>query len=399
MRNHWRTAAALLAAGTLVAMDVRSVIAVPAFARREQAPCQMCHFRIPELNATGRAYLRHGLRQESTATPTGADGNASSTSQPLGLPLNVNWSEYLTVMGHHDFILQKGAKPSFDAGGVDLWVGGPIDSHWSGLANPSFDAQNGGSSVDIAYGQYVTKAADRFYSARFGQVSPYAVRFNGGGPTNVSLTVPLILGTAGDTNFSWTPASFVRGVEMGAVGSPNWNVYVGAGQPHLDQPPAAPLFQNHTDLYASAERSLDARGDSLTAYGYWGHAWLTPTATNQAFNRLGLFGNYANYQIGLKVIAGYMAGNDNAADGRSLHNSGFFLLGEHLVTDRWAVYGRYDRLRQDLDAGGAQTIDGPTLGASYWASSEVWLTLETQSLRTTNQPSTRGAMLEFSWIF
>src|SRR5205814_405977 len=36
--------------------------AVPAFARQEGVTCQTCHFRPPELNAEGRAYLLRGLR-------------------------------------------------------------------------------------------------------------------------------------------------------------------------------------------------------------------------------------------------------------------------------------------------------------------------------------------------
>ncbi len=45
-------------------LQVRTSQAVPAFARRESAKCQMCHFRLPELNEDGHSYIRRGLREE-----------------------------------------------------------------------------------------------------------------------------------------------------------------------------------------------------------------------------------------------------------------------------------------------------------------------------------------------
>ena len=45
-------------------IEVESARAVPAFARREGAQCQMCHFRLPELNEDGHSYIRRGLREE-----------------------------------------------------------------------------------------------------------------------------------------------------------------------------------------------------------------------------------------------------------------------------------------------------------------------------------------------
>lgn len=35
-----------------------------AFARRESAKCQMCHFRLPELNEDEHSSIRRGLREE-----------------------------------------------------------------------------------------------------------------------------------------------------------------------------------------------------------------------------------------------------------------------------------------------------------------------------------------------
>ena len=54
----------LLFVTTLSSLQAQNVLAVPAFARRESAKCQMCHYRLPELNEDGHSYIRRGLREE-----------------------------------------------------------------------------------------------------------------------------------------------------------------------------------------------------------------------------------------------------------------------------------------------------------------------------------------------
>ena len=46
---------ALLFVAVVSILQVQSSDAVPAFARREGAKCQMCRFRLPELNEDGHA--------------------------------------------------------------------------------------------------------------------------------------------------------------------------------------------------------------------------------------------------------------------------------------------------------------------------------------------------------
>jgi hypothetical protein len=414
-------------------IDAPAAQAIPAFARREGVKCQMCHFRLPELNEDGHAYLRRGLREEPPGAmggmgesgkqsrpdekkaPPSAMGNMgqsgktemsgmqkdmpskapdAATPRPLGEPLPVNWANYLTIMGHHTFTAQTGEEPSFDAGAIDLWVAGPTDHRWSALANPSFDIQNGGSSVDQAYGQFITHWDARFQSARFGQTLPLAILFNQGGPS-MTLSTPAVLSTGPDTGTSWTPATLLRGAEFGAVNLPRWNAYVGAGQPHLEG--AATGSEAHTDIYASAESLIGKNGDSLTLYGYSGRAWLSPTARERDFHRIGVFGNA--YWTNTKAVVGYLTGRDKDTNNVSLKNSGYFVLGEHLLSERWAVYARYDHLQQDLSAGGSQAIRGPALGVSWWAQTQVRLTLEAQLLKTTGQRDNKTLMTEFMWLF
>ena len=391
-------------------IGVPAAQSIPLFARREKMQCQKCHFRVPELKEDGHAYARRGLREE----PPGTMGNmkeqgnteiagmqkempsdASDTMTPhkLGQPLPFQWGDFLTVMGTHSLTLQKGAEPTFDAGVIDLLSAGHIGSKWSGLANPSFDIQNGVASFDQVYGQFITHWDDKFQSARFGQTLPFAILLNQGGPS-MTLSTPLALSTMPDTGTSWTPATLMRGLEIGAVNTPRWNAYLGAGQPHLDSSPAG--SEANTDIYASAEYLLGKNDTSITLYGYNGHAWLSPVATKQGFHRIGVFGNA--YWPKTKAVAGYLVGSDKDASNHSLDSSGYFLLGEQLLSERWSAYARYDHMRQDLAAGGSQSTWGPTLGVSWWAQTQVRLTLEAQLLKTTGQQENGLLMAELMWL-
>ncbi|HEY3375909.1 MAG TPA: hypothetical protein VGL77_00310 [Armatimonadota bacterium] len=384
-----------------------TVYAIPAFARREGMSCQMCHFRPPELNEDGRAYLRRGLREEPPGAQSAMDMPANqmpmggtptkapvaATPRPLGEPLPFQWADYLSVIGHHMYTLQQGQRPQFDAGIIDVWVAGPLDRHWSGLANPSFNIEDGGSSVDQAYGQAITRWNSRFGSARFGQLLPFAILLNQGGPS-MPLSTPLILSTPADTGTVWSPTTLVRGVEVGAINLPRWNAYLGVGQPHLE---GAPDLERHTDLYASAEYLIDPRGNSITAYGYWGTASFFPGNTQENFHRLGVFGNI--FLPKTKIVAGYLQGADQLGTGQTLEDHGAFLQAEQLLSDRWAAYVRYDHLNRDLSAGGGQTMQGPTLGVSWWAQTQVRLTSEVQVLQVTGERQNRVFTTEFMWAF
>jgi len=400
--------------------------AVPAFARREGVTCQMCHFRPPELNQDGHDYVRRGLREKpggmgampsmgktpaprstpempGMAMPPAAGKPAGETpaiqsgsempgmavrpaaGKPaaLGTPLALPEGEYWALLAHPGVVVQRGAEPEFQKGTIDLWLIGPRDSHWSAVANPNYDLDAEEFGWDQAYAQYITHWTSRFQSARVGRVVPLAILLNQGGPS-MTLSAPVVLSTPADTGNPWTPSTLLRATEVGAVNLPQGSVYLGAGRPVLEDSEGV---RAHTDIYASAERLLGSAGDSLSAYGYWGKAQLSPGTRERGFHRVALFGNV--YRRQQKWVAGYLSGRDTAAEGTRLDNSGWFLLGEQLVSDRWAAYARYDGYRQDLVGGGGRRIRGPALGASWWVRTEAWLTVEAQALRTSDQGTER----------
>ena len=61
MNMKWAIRYILLILTVSSLLQFRSSQAVPAFARREGVKCQMCHFRLPELNEDGHSYIRRGF--------------------------------------------------------------------------------------------------------------------------------------------------------------------------------------------------------------------------------------------------------------------------------------------------------------------------------------------------
>jgi hypothetical protein len=392
----------LLLVTVLSLLQVRSSRAVPAFARREGAKCQMCHFRLPELNEDGHSYIRRGLREErgGMAPHSGMDmgkrampkAPVASTDRALGEALPLEWQHYLTVMGHHTFEARDHEKAGFHSGMIDGWIGGPLDQHWSGVANFAFDIEAGGVEVEQAYAQFNTSWSARFTSVRFGQLVPLAILFNGGGAA-MPLSAPVVLETPSRAENPWAPATLLRGVEIGMVDLPRWNAYVGTGQPQI----GGLLGESHADVYASAEVLVGETGNALSGFGYKGEIAGSPGQPSIDYERVALFANA--YGPRTKGVLGFLWGRDTPDGGQSLGTTGGFLLGELLLAERWAGYARYDYANREAPVGDAEITDGPTLGVSFWAQSQVRLTLESQFLKTTGTSRDRSAIAELMWAF
>ena len=325
----------------------------------------------------------------------GGDGSAApaaATSRPLGEPLPMEWRHYLTVMGHQTFVARRHAKAGFHPGEIEAWMGGPLDPHWSGLAVLAFDVADGGVEVEQAYVQYNTSWSRRFASVRFGQLLPFAVLFNGGG-AEMPLSRPVVLKSPSRAENPWAPVTRLRGIEVGVVDLPRWNAYLGVGQPQID----GLMGASHTDVYASAEYLIGKTGNAVSGFGYKGKISESPGQPSIDYDRVALFANA--YGHGMKGVLGLLWGNDEPAGESSLSTSGWFALGEAILGARWAGYARYDHARSEAPVGDAETTDGPTLGVSCWAQTQVRLTLESQFLKSTGASRERSAIAQIMWAF
>lgn len=442
----------LITCVTTMLWQVRSAQAVPAFARREGAQCQMCHFRLPELNEDGHAYVRRGLREapmpmSSTgsmdhrrspeaamtkpmaamdhgmmpsakpmdhgmmpsassdmgmrrASPAAPEADQSpmgtptvaATLRPLGEPLPLAWQDYLSVIGHHAFEARRNERAQFDAGEVELWIGGPLDPHWSAAATIEYGIESGSVSVEQAYAQFNSAWSDHFTSVRVGQLMPFAVLFNGGGPS-MTLTRPVVLKQPTRSSNPRTPMTFLRGAEVGYVNLPVWNAYVGAGQPEV----GAAAGDARTDVYASAEYLLGGGGNAIGGLGYFGSLAATPSAPSLEYQRVLLLANV--YGPRAKGVLGVLWGSDTPEGGDALASAGGFGLGEYQFDERWAGYVRYDHADREEPVGANTVTSGPTLGVSRWMQTQVRLTLETQFLKSTGSERDMTAAVQLLWAF
>jgi len=384
----------LLFVTVLSVLQVSRARATPAFARREGVPCQNCHYRMPELDGDGNAYIRRGFREELGGTKSWFDmsqGSAPTAKAELGDASPLAWQNYLTVLGHPTIEAEKGSKTVVNPGSVEAWLGGPIDAHFSGFAIIGFDLQTGEAGVEQAYAQFNSSVSERFLTVRAGQFLPWAVYFNGGG-VGMPLSVPVALETAtGDEN-PWTPTTSLRGLEVGAVDMPKWNVYAGGVQPVLDGMDGV----IHTDFYASAEYIVNQAGSAISAFGYFGKI---PGSTGQEvdYDRAALFANF--YLPRTKALVGGLWGKDKPTGLPDFTSKGAFAQAEFLMAERWAAYGRYDYASREVPGESDVKTDGPTIGLTFWAQTQIRLTAEAQFLKETGSERNRSGVAEILWAF
>lgn len=386
----YRWAAVLTCVAAVLAMSAQAVLAIPAFARKEGLKCQSCHFRMPDLNPFGRAYAQRGFRVAVESGAKKKETKPAATApakgkKPLGTP-TTKLPNYVDIEGR--LVTSPGGSidDTFTISRIGLLLGGALSGQWSAFVDPNFSAERN-SDTNQAYVQYVTKMGPMVGSIRFGQMLPYAILLNQG-RSGASIQPPDSLTLATQDG---SPTTLLRGIEVGLSRQNDWYAYAGAARLHFnDELDDAPWPGHHTNFYASYEKILDSKGDSVALYGLSGRV-TDPYSTyiynyydylydykDADFHKIGLFANI--YQGRTKGVLGYVNGKMDSSVVGPIRTSGWFLQAETLLSDRWAVFGRYDHFRGDWNDPeyGRDTFrfSDSTIGASYWLSTQTSLTLE-----------------------
>ncbi len=157
------------------------------------------------------------------------------------------------------------------------------------------------------------------------------------------------------------------------------------------------MDQGHTDVYASMELLRGAKGNALSVFGYRGKLAAFVAQPSIDYTRVAVFANA--YGARTKGVLGLLWGTDETDGERALGTQGGFLLGEVQLADRWAGYARYDYASREALVGDAVITDGPTVGVSFWAQTQVRLTLESQFVKSAGTPRDRSAIAELMWAF
>ena len=119
--------------------------ALPMFARRSDgANCTKCHWQQNALNATGRAYLKHGIR----------DVGETVDLREAELRL----SQYMSLVVAPSLSAVKNDTTAFSGGEVALWTGGPVDSNFSLVSEIAFLVDEDAVEAEEVYAHFVTNA-------------------------------------------------------------------------------------------------------------------------------------------------------------------------------------------------------------------------------------------------
>jgi hypothetical protein len=334
--------------------------AVPAFSRRaEGVSCTMCHWHPNALNQTGKDYLRQGTR---------LPGEEASV-----VSAETQFSHYASFILAPSISAVEDGGTRFSAGDAVLWLGGPVDAKFSGLAEVEFKIDDEEVEVEEVYVQYVSTPDTRYFSARMGQFQPLLFLTNVSGPPRITLSRPAAMSGRATNGNRFRPRDRVRGVEVGAVGGPV-DVYLGLGNGTGQN-----AADNHMDVYLTAEYDIGTQGSSVGAWAYWGEAVLEGDFRD-SFNDSATTEIYTAQQV--RAVGGLLVGENDDPSGVKLDNDGWFLEVDVKVRPGTALYARWDDFSRDLAAGGEVETDGLTAGVSWRPTEVTRVTVEAQWLDT-----------------
>jgi hypothetical protein len=375
-KHHFLSTAAIIAA-VLASIFLQSASnAVPSFARRAGGvSCDMCHWHQNALNATGKEFLRHGVRF--------ADEQANAGDEDFKL------SHYASLLLTPGLSAVEGDGTRFSAGDAALWVGGPLDGKFSALAEIEFQIDDVEVEVEEIYAHYVSDPGSNYFSGRIGQFQPLALLAQVSGAARTTISRPEAISGRATNGNGFRPRSRLRGVEFGTVRGP-LSAYLGLGNG-----PQQNAADNHMDIYATVEHEFGDQGSSIGAWAYWGEAVLGG-GERDSFNRYGILGNYTAEKF--RVLGGVLVGSNDDALGAELNNQGGFLEVDYALKPGTVLYGRWDKFDRDVSGGGETSTDGPTLGFSWLPTAFTRIAVEGQWLDT-NGTSTNSATAEVQIVF
>lgn len=153
--------------------------ALPAFARREDVSCSMCHTNgsAPHLTKTGYMFRRAGYRMPADIGNKGVDEKHFTVNEHLSGGLNFDY-EYVRQKDTSNVATEP--TNNFNMPEAEIWpvVGAFLGNYgaWSEVdATPTTDADPGGVSLNQANLIYVNGTKDRFYTFRGGLMAPQGV--------------------------------------------------------------------------------------------------------------------------------------------------------------------------------------------------------------------------------
>lgn len=334
--------------------------AIPAWAKKYNVDCSTCHgVGQSTLNSFGQDFLRRGHRMSD-----------DEVTADLNKLFSIN-----TKLRMHDSNA-VGRNSTFEVHAFSIYTGGMLSSHFSYFTE-MYLYENTGKTSGPADSAYHSKLADAYLmytshpksntytSVRFGQLSSsQMVLFWGAGPRYTETRNYLVNNSAVSPN---TYKPFMRnfGVEVAQTVN-NFHTAVavlnGTGASFTNS-----LDNNESkDIYGTVDYSLGSQGSAVGVYGYKGRGLVTPSSGSSwenEFSRVGLFGRWVNGP--LTVTSAVTKGTEQLdAKNTKAKNLGLLLETDYELTDKVAVFGRYDYFDSNRTKLNDQ-LSGPMFGANY----------------------------------
>lgn len=331
-----KTALLGMSLAAIMAMPA-AVKAIPAWARKYDMDCSMCHFGATnKLTKFGRDFLMRGLR---TADDEGIKDVAA-----------VKYADYTSGRTRFSYTADKDADPNtgFQYQALQFFIGGPLYDKFSVFWSWNLHTTPGFSQGYLEYGS--NHESDKYYSLRAGRIGPIA----GHGNTFVGRPSTLT-GNVGDGN-AWSPNTKSDG--LAAILRTGPGTFFEAG--YVNGVPVGNDNNNSRDLWASFEQWFDNEGSGISIYGYTGKVTITSPAWTQKFSRMGVNAqfNRENYTLG----AAWMTGTNDLRLGGNRHPKGFYVEGAYNLNPMWTGYARYEDF--DADLASSPRVQSYTVGAS-----------------------------------
>ena len=347
--------------------------AIPAWARKYNADCSLCHYpSVPRLNAIGQRFRRAGYRMPDEF------GKAQEIAQ-VGNFLSVRGR------GRYEFVGSKlgDNRSEFQWHDSTFFYSGALTKNISAFTELEWE---GSDDIGlVAQIQGMIGKPENFGTIRFGQIHTLS-RVGLGGfdrPTGISTPAIFSMELTRD-GVPFRIGRDQRGIELTHVlGDSRLIAQVTNG---INEGGSGTEGENDTakDFMAAYERLLDEQASSITLYGYFGtwHGDLPPPTGRVGFRRYGLTANKI-FTNGFEVQGGYIRSEDDgpAALGLNLNGHATYLeLQQHLSSLGLTVLGRFDYIDPNDQLSRDIQLQG-TVGVVYPFQQYLRLAVEASQFR------------------
>lgn len=369
--------------------------AIPAFARKYNADCSLCHYpNVPRLNSFGHEFRRAGFR---TPDEFNKDQDISKVGDFLSVRGRARY-EYKNPEG-------KSVTSEFKWNDTTFFYAGAMTKNLSSFAELEVEPRNETEVGLVASIGGVFGLPDHYSTFRIGQFHVISRVGFGGFDRPTGISTPLIRDD--DLTTKGVPFNIgrdQRGLELTHVFKRSRLIAQILNGVDKDGKGTVNDTNTAKDYAFAFEQILDDLASGFTIYGYWG-TWFDSQDQRAGFARYALTGNKILPGIlggNFEVMGGYVRSQDRAPTsiGGNVQGNAFFVeLEQYFVPHNFTLLARYDLVDPDDDAGNDHK-EKWTIGYVRTLQSYLRLAVEANTTRndkndTTDYGATGELMINF----